>query len=425
MKKLAAFFSLIGVLIGTALIALLFRDPADLEKIGVHFFPFFHTFRDFLAAGAGLFLFTTMVASMSALFAPSPKPPSPDPETLAELKKAGEQIADLKAEAEIGEKQQLAFQAEAVRAREQVNELNGKIANLTNEISSFKEREAEFAASGDALQKIKDLTAEVDAFKAREVEMGQAGQAKRQIENPSDLVNHLSKENETLNETLKERNEALAESEKAQMEARDLSWKYPQLLKNFEDLKCRESVMANDLGRFKERSTELNSELVEMADCKKALIAERDELQRKLDELAREAFAAPNAPTKKAPDAAFQILFLLQKEGRLLDFLSEDLSEIDDAALGGAIRPIHESLKKILDDRLVVEPVLPNVEGDEVSLGETVDPDRIKLTGNVSPKGPYKGVLVHRGWKLKECKLPELVSGWTSDVIVPAEVEIS
>ena len=58
-------------------------------------------------------------------------------------------------------------------------------------------------------------------------------------------------------------------------------------------------------------------------------------------------------------------------------------------------------------------------------LGEKIDPNAVKLTGNVAPAGPYSGVLVHRGWRMKECKLPSLVSGWTGDVIAPAEVEIS
>jgi hypothetical protein len=135
-----------------------------------------------------------------------------------------------------------------------------------------------------------------------------------------------------------------------------------------------------------------------------------------------EPVPVPEAP-KIAPAAAFQILSLLQKEGRLLDFLMEDISEIDDEALGGGIRPIHEGCRKILTERLIIEPVLDSAEGSDVEIKEA-DPNAIKLTGNVPPNPPYKGVLVHRGWKLKECKLPDLVSGWTGNVVAPAEVEI-
>lgn len=130
-------------------------------------------------------------------------------------------------------------------------------------------------------------------------------------------------------------------------------------------------------------------------------------------------------PEPAVPPVAYQILALFQKEGRLLDFLMEDIAEVDDESLGGAIRPIHEGCRKILQDRLIIEPVLTDAEGETVNLGENVDPNSVKLTGNVAPSGPYSGVLVHRGWRMKECRLPSLVSGWTGDVIAPAEVEIS
>ena len=129
-------------------------------------------------------------------------------------------------------------------------------------------------------------------------------------------------------------------------------------------------------------------------------------------------------PEAGVPAAAYQILYLFQKEGRLLDFLMEDISGVDDDQLGGAIRPIHEGCRKILHERLKIEPVLQGPEGETVNVPEPHDPEEVKLTGNVPAKGPFSGTLVHRGWRLKECKLPELVSGWSGDVVAPAEVEI-
>lgn len=124
------------------------------------------------------------------------------------------------------------------------------------------------------------------------------------------------------------------------------------------------------------------------------------------------------------PPAAYQILYLFQKEGRLIDLLCEDISELDDETLGGAIRPIHEGCRKLLDDRLILERVLNEDEGSEVTVDE-IDPEAIKLSGKVPAKGPYTGELIHRGWRLKECILPELVDGWKGNVIAPAEIEIS
>ncbi|MEW6708779.1 MAG: DUF2760 domain-containing protein, partial [Candidatus Riflebacteria bacterium] len=107
-----------------------------------------------------------------------------------------------------------------------------------------------------------------------------------------------------------------------------------------------------------------------------------------------------------------------------IDLLMEDVSEFDDETLGGAIRPIHEGCRKILKERLIIEPVLSESEGSEITIDEA-DPEAIKLSGNVPSKGPYKGELVHRGWRLKECNLPELVGGWSGNVVAPAEIEIS
>lgn len=150
-------------------------------------------------------------------------------------------------------------------------------------------------------------------------------------------------------------------------------------------------------------------------------------LRQQIEEISGELKAAQaNAQGGKnaIPPAAYQILYLFQKEGRLIDLLKEDVSGYDDETLGGAIRPIHEGCRKLLEDRLILEPVLNEEEGSEITLDE-IDPEAIKLSGSVPATGPYTGELIHRGWRLKECKLPELVGGWKNNVIAPAEIEIS
>ncbi len=151
------------------------------------------------------------------------------------------------------------------------------------------------------------------------------------------------------------------------------------------------------------------------------------ELRKQFDTLSHELKAAQanlKGGKEAIPPAAYQILYLFQKEGRLIDLLSEDISELDDETLGGAIRPIHEGCRRLLEDRLILERVLNEEEGSEVTLDE-VDPESIKLSGKVPASGPYRGELIHRGWRLKECNLPELVDGWKGNVIAPAEIEIS
>lgn len=151
------------------------------------------------------------------------------------------------------------------------------------------------------------------------------------------------------------------------------------------------------------------------------------ELRKQLETLNHELKSAQanlKGGKEAIPPAAYQILYLFQKEGRLIDLLSEDISELDDETLGGAIRPIHEGCRKLLADRLILERVLNEDEGSVVTLDE-IDPESIKLSGRVPASGPYKGELIHRGWRLKECNLPELVDGWKGNVIAPAEIEIS
>jgi hypothetical protein len=151
-----------------------------------------------------------------------------------------------------------------------------------------------------------------------------------------------------------------------------------------------------------------------------------ERLQNEVEELTRslqDAKADAKSGKHGIPPAAYQILYLLQKEGRLIDLLMENIEDFDDETLGGAIRPIHEGCRKLLDERLIIEPVLSEEEGSEITIEEH-DPEAIKLSGNVPAKGPYTGELVHRGWRLKECHLPELVDGWAGNVVAPAEIEI-
>ena len=121
---------------------------------------------------------------------------------------------------------------------------------------------------------------------------------------------------------------------------------------------------------------------------------------------------------------AIQLLTILQREGRLLDFLKEDLGPFDDQQIGVAVRSIHENCKKALESCLDLKAVLDQEEGSEVIVSEDFDPGAIKLKGNVSGNPPYKGVLQHRGWRVVRFDLPTLSSPMDPDIIAPAEVEI-
>lgn len=137
--------------------------------------------------------------------------------------------------------------------------------------------------------------------------------------------------------------------------------------------------------------------------------------------------AAPApAPTLKEarPDAALQLLGLLQREARLIDFTQENLSGYADADIGAAARVVHEGCAKVLREHFTIEPVRAESEGSRIVLGEGFDAGAIRLTGNVVGKPPFRGSLSHRGWRATGTRLPKLADSHDASVLAPAEVEL-
>lgn len=134
----------------------------------------------------------------------------------------------------------------------------------------------------------------------------------------------------------------------------------------------------------------------------------------------------PAPAEAKAPDAtpALQLLSLLQREGRFLDFLKEDVSAFSDAEVGAAARVVHEGCKRVLDEHFTVRPIRNEPEGAEVVLEPGFDARRNRLTGNVRGEPPYRGRLQHPGWQVVEARLPALNAGHDPTVVAPAEIEL-
>lgn len=115
---------------------------------------------------------------------------------------------------------------------------------------------------------------------------------------------------------------------------------------------------------------------------------------------------------------------VLQRQGRLMDFLQEDLSRFEDAQIGAAVRGIHENCRKTVDRYLSPEPVIKQAEGEQVDIDAGFDRQAVKLVGNVVGQPPFRGTLRHRGWRLQSVRLPKLAEAENPDIIAPAEVEI-
>jgi hypothetical protein len=134
--------------------------------------------------------------------------------------------------------------------------------------------------------------------------------------------------------------------------------------------------------------------------------------------------APPPPPPKPTTEAAVQLLALFQREGRLVDFLREDIQPYDDSQIGAAVREIHKACRQVLTEHLTLEPVLNGQEGDEVTVPEGFDPSAVRLTGNVSGEPPFRGSLRHAGWRAAQVKLPAQPAGQDPKIVAPAEVEI-
>ncbi len=118
------------------------------------------------------------------------------------------------------------------------------------------------------------------------------------------------------------------------------------------------------------------------------------------------------------------LLALLQREGRLLDFFSENLDVYEDDQIGAAVRSIHQNCKRAMEKNLALLPVIDRDEGEETTVEEGFDPNEIKLTGAVTGEPPFKGILRHKGWKAKKIEMPTLSPAGDARIIAPAEVEI-
>jgi hypothetical protein len=133
--------------------------------------------------------------------------------------------------------------------------------------------------------------------------------------------------------------------------------------------------------------------------------------------------AKTNAATNHR-DGGLAMLALLQREGRLVDFLREPLDGFGDADIGAAVRDVHRGCKKVLDQHLTMEAVMPGAEEDKVTVPKGFDPAEIRLIGEAKGEAPYRGTLRHHGWRVTEARLPSLAEGVDRLVLAPAEVEV-
>jgi hypothetical protein len=134
----------------------------------------------------------------------------------------------------------------------------------------------------------------------------------------------------------------------------------------------------------------------------------------------------PPVEMPKLSDGALQILQILQRDSRLIDFLMEDIASFADDQVGAAVRSIHTDCKAALTRHVTLAPVLDGVEGtpQKLDASKAPDPNRVKLLGNVPASGKVAGgTLRHRGWLASSITLPPL-GKQNPAILAPAEIEI-
>ncbi|MCK5122325.1 MAG: DUF2760 domain-containing protein [Methylococcales bacterium] len=127
---------------------------------------------------------------------------------------------------------------------------------------------------------------------------------------------------------------------------------------------------------------------------------------------------------KSTPDAALQLLGLLQKEARFIDFIKEDITAYSDADIGVAARVVHEGCNKAVNEYFTLSSVRTDQEGSKVTLAKGFDASEVRLTGNIVGEAPFTGTLIHKGWQVTDVRLPKLTKGHNAKIVAAAEVEL-
>ena len=133
--------------------------------------------------------------------------------------------------------------------------------------------------------------------------------------------------------------------------------------------------------------------------------------------------APPAAPTIKTSDGALQMLGILQRDSRLIDFLMEDISAYSDDQVGAAVRELHNQCRDSVARYVTLQPVIDSVEGT-FTQAPSKDPNLVKFIGNVPATPPSGGTLRHKGWRAVKVDLPALGAKQDASVLAPAEIEI-
>ena len=91
--------------------------------------------------------------------------------------------------------------------------------------------------------------------------------------------------------------------------------------------------------------------------AKPEIIEKIVEVEKIVEKIVPAATPEPVVLKEATPDAALQLLGLLQKEARFIDFIEEDITAYSDADIGIAARVVHEGCRKTIKEHFALAPV--------------------------------------------------------------------
>ena len=140
----------------------------------------------------------------------------------------------------------------------------------------------------------------------------------------------------------------------------------------------------------------------------------KEEIEKVKSESSRDRFS----------EGATYTLVLMQREGRLVDFLMENIDAYSNEQIGTAVRNIHKGSAKVLSENFNIKPLVNSSENSAIEVSDGFDPYAYKLSGTVPEKGPYKGTLTHKGWTVSKTNFPKRSDAVNPNIVHPTEVQL-
>lgn len=206
------------------------------------------------------------------------------------------------------------------------------------------------------------------------------------------------------------------ERERLARELADATRTIDDLKKEVSDAKLGRDAFERERDLARKERAELQAQLAELK-------AEVGRLEARLGEAKAARERAEGKLTQARDEGALALLGWLQRAGRLIDFVMEEIEGYSDEQIGAAVRDIHRGCRKVMDEALGLEPILPGEESARVKVEPGFDPVSIQLTGNVRGDPPFSGTLMHHGWRTTKIHVP-VSETLDPHVLAPAEVEL-